>query len=45
MLNAHGWPVDILDDEILEELLALNLERADADETRSTLMWDPTPTP
>ena len=25
---AYGWPADLLDDEILARLLALNLERA-----------------
>jgi hypothetical protein len=25
---AYGWPADLSDDEILERLLALNLERA-----------------
>lgn len=25
---AYGWPADITDDQILERLLALNLERA-----------------
>lgn len=25
---AYGWPADLTDDEILERLLALNLERA-----------------
>ena len=28
--NAYGWPVDLADGEILERLLALNLERAAA---------------
>ena len=28
VLDAYGWPHDISDDEILERLLALNLERA-----------------
>ena len=27
-LDAYGWPHDISDEEILERLLALNLERA-----------------
>ena len=30
VLDAYGWPHDITDDEILEKLLALNLERAEA---------------
>ncbi len=28
---AYGWPADLTDDQILERLLALNLERADAE--------------
>ena len=28
MLDAYGWPHDLTDEEILEKLLALNLERA-----------------
>lgn len=28
---AYGWPVDLTDEQILERLLALNLERADAE--------------
>ena len=28
VLDAYGWPHDISDEEILEKLLALNLERA-----------------
>ena len=28
VLDAYGWPHDISDEEILERLLALNLERA-----------------
>ena len=28
--DAYGWPADLADGEILERLLALNLERADA---------------
>ena len=31
MLGAYGWPHDISDEEILERLLALNLERAEGD--------------
>jgi len=30
VLDAYGWPHDITDDDILERLLALNLERAGA---------------
>ena len=29
MLDAYGWPHDISDEESLERLLALNLERAE----------------
>ena len=28
--TAYGWPADLADDAILEQLLALNLERARA---------------
>ena len=28
VLDAYGWPHDVSDEEILERLLALNLERA-----------------
>lgn len=28
VFNAYGWPSDLSDEEILEKLLALNLERA-----------------
>jgi hypothetical protein len=28
VLDAYGWPHDVADDQILERLLALNLERA-----------------
>jgi hypothetical protein len=28
---AYGWPVDLTDEQILERLLALNLERAAAE--------------
>ena len=31
MLGAYGWPHDISDEEILERLLALNLELAKGD--------------
>jgi type II restriction/modification system DNA methylase subunit YeeA len=30
---AYGWPVDLTDEQILERLLALNLERAAAEQT------------
>ncbi|MBN2391702.1 MAG: hypothetical protein JXR84_13335 [Anaerolineae bacterium] len=33
---AYGWPYDLSDDEILERLLALNLERA---ETNAPQHW------
>jgi hypothetical protein len=29
---AYGWPVDLTDEQILEKLLALNLERAAEEE-------------
>jgi hypothetical protein len=29
---AYGWPADLTDDQILEKLLALNLERAAEEE-------------
>lgn len=29
--GAYGWPVDLTDEELLERLLALNLERAAAE--------------
>lgn len=32
---AYGWPADLSDEEILQRLLALNLERA-AEEKRAT---------
>jgi hypothetical protein len=28
VLAAYGWPADLSDEQILERLLALNLERA-----------------
>jgi len=28
VLDAYGWPHDLADEQILERLLALNLERA-----------------
>ena len=30
--DAYGWPADLADGEILERLLALNLERAESEE-------------
>jgi len=32
VLAAYGWPADLSDDQILERLLVLNLERAVVDE-------------
>jgi hypothetical protein len=32
VLDAYAWPHDLTDDQILEQLLALNLERASGDE-------------
>ena len=29
VMDAYGWPVDISDDELLENLLKLNLEYAE----------------
>ena len=29
VLTAYGWPNDLTDEQILERLLALNLERAE----------------
>ncbi len=37
VLAAYGWPEDIGDEELLERLLALNLQRA-ADEERGILV-------
>ena len=36
MLEAYGWPCGLGDQEILERLLALNLERASPQETTAT---------
>ena len=36
--SAYGWPADLSDDEILERLLALNLERA-AEERNGQVRW------
>jgi len=35
VLDAYGWPHDLPDDQILERLLALNLERARTEGVRS----------
>jgi len=35
VLDAYAWPHDLTDDQILEHLLALNLERAAAAKNRS----------
>jgi hypothetical protein len=32
VLTAYGWPNDLTDEQILERLLALNLERAGKEE-------------
>ena len=32
--NAYGWPTDLSDEQILDRLLTLNLERARAEELR-----------
>jgi len=36
--EAYGWPADLSDEQILEKLLALNLERA-AEERAGTIRW------
>jgi hypothetical protein len=33
---AYGWPSDLTDEQILDRLLALNLERASEDERASS---------
>jgi hypothetical protein len=33
---AYGWPAELTDEQILERLLALNLERADAERRSGT---------
>lgn len=38
VFEAYGWPVTLLDDEILERLVALNHERA-AEEKRGLVRW------
>ena len=35
VVAAYGWPPDLTDDQILERLVALNLERAAEDEKQS----------
>ena len=35
---AYGWPADLTDEEILERLLALNLERA-AEEAKAAKVY------
>jgi type II restriction/modification system DNA methylase subunit YeeA len=37
VLDAYGWPHDLGDEEILERLLALNLERAASNEGQATV--------
>jgi hypothetical protein len=37
---AYGWPADLTDEEILEKLLALNLERA-AEEAKAAKVKKP----
>jgi type II restriction/modification system DNA methylase subunit YeeA len=37
---AYGWPENLSDEEILERLLALNLERAKANSVKTTLQKD-----
>ncbi len=37
VFDAYGWPHDLTDEEILERLLALNLERAGLDPYRQTI--------
>lgn len=38
VFDAYGWPTDLSDEEILERLVALNLERAD-EEKRGIIRW------
>ena len=38
--EAYGWPADLSDEQILERLLALNLERA-AEEAKTTKVKKP----
>jgi len=37
---AYGWPADLTDEQILERLLALNLERA-AEEAKAAKVKEP----
>jgi len=37
---AYGWPADLTDEQILEKLLALNLERA-AEEAKAAKVKQP----
>ncbi len=34
MFGAYGWPPDLTDEQILEKLLALNLERAEEEHSK-----------
>jgi hypothetical protein len=36
---AYGWPADLSDEQILERLLALNLERAEEEAKAAKLTW------
>ena len=38
VFDAYGWPVTLIDEEILERLVALNAERA-AEEARGLIRW------
>jgi hypothetical protein len=38
VLDAYGWPYDLSDAEVLEQLVALNAERA-AEESRGQIRW------
>ena len=40
MAAAYGWPADLTDEQILEKLLALNLERA-AEESKAASLKKP----
>ena len=40
MAAAYGWPADLTDEQILEKLLALNLERA-AEEAKAAKVKKP----
>ena len=40
MAAAYGWPADLTDEQILEKLLALNLERA-AEEAKAAKVKRP----